>query len=68
MARPAALGHAARAPIDDKRRSPMIQRLTTLVLAAALALLAGCNTVHGLGQDIERSGEKLQNAAERAKQ
>ncbi|MGE5791342.1 MAG: entericidin A/B family lipoprotein [Bacteroidota bacterium] len=45
----------------------MNQRLATLVLAAALALLAGCNTVQGLGQDIERGGEKLQNAAERAK-
>lgn len=45
----------------------MNQRLATLVLAAALGLLAGCNTVQGLGQDIERGGEKLQNAAERAK-
>jgi predicted small secreted protein len=29
------------------------------------AVLAGCNTMHGLGQDIERGGEKLQGAAEK---
>ena len=27
----------------------------------------GCNTVHGLGQDIERGGEKTQNAADAVK-
>jgi entericidin B len=32
---------------------------------AALALLAGCNTMQGLGQDIERGGEKLQEKAKK---
>ena len=27
----------------------------------------GCNTVHGLGQDIERGGEKTQDAADAVK-
>ena len=27
----------------------------------------GCNTVHGLGEDIERGGEKTQDAADRVK-
>jgi predicted small secreted protein len=27
----------------------------------------GCNTVHGLGRDIERGGEKTQDAAESVK-
>ena len=26
-----------------------------------------CNTVHRFGQDVERAGEKTQNAADRAK-
>jgi predicted small secreted protein len=26
-----------------------------------------CNTVHGFGEDVERAGEKTQNAADRAK-
>jgi predicted small secreted protein len=43
----------------------MIHRLTGLVLAAMIMLLAGCNTMQGLGQDIERGGEKLQEKAKR---
>jgi predicted small secreted protein len=27
--------------------------------------LAGCNTMKGMGQDVERGGEKMQNAAEK---
>lgn len=29
--------------------------------------LAACNTMSGLGRDIERGGAKLENAAERQK-
>ncbi|WP_459874458.1 entericidin A/B family lipoprotein [Halomonas shantousis] len=28
-----------------------------------LALLSGCNTLRGAGEDIERGGEAVQNAA-----
>jgi predicted small secreted protein len=37
------------------------------ILAAILAtaLLGACNTMEGLGQDIERGGEKLQGAADK---
>ncbi|MBX3726266.1 MAG: entericidin A/B family lipoprotein [Xanthomonadales bacterium] len=40
------------------------------LLAATAALLvlpqlSGCNTMHGAGKDIERAGEKIQDAAER---
>jgi predicted small secreted protein len=45
----------------------MIHRLTAFAIATALAVLAGCNTMQGLGEDIERGGEKLQGAAEKAK-
>jgi predicted small secreted protein len=37
-----------------------------LPLAILLALgsaLAGCNTMRGLGQDVERGGERVQDAA-----
>jgi entericidin B len=43
----------------------MIRRLTAFAIAAAIALLAGCNTMQGLGQDIERGGEKLQEKAKK---
>jgi entericidin B len=36
-------------------------------LLAIGLMLAGCNTMQGAGKDIERGGEKIQGAAERAK-
>ncbi|AOY96186.1 entericidin AB lipoprotein [Cupriavidus sp. USMAA2-4] len=30
-------------------------------------LLAGCNTMAGLGQDIQKGGQKLESAADRSK-
>lgn len=40
--------------------------MATLLVLATLAL-TGCNTMQGLGQDIERGGEKLQDSAKKAK-
>lgn len=34
------------------------------ILMSALALSA-CNTIEGAGKDIERAGEKIQNAADK---
>ncbi|MDI6745635.1 MAG: entericidin A/B family lipoprotein [Rhodocyclaceae bacterium] len=33
-----------------------------LILAAAAVVLAGCNTVQGIGKDIEKGGEAIQKA------
>lgn len=41
-------------------------RIVSAVLLA-MAALAGCNTMEGAGQDIQRGGEKLENAADRNK-
>jgi entericidin B len=42
----------------------MFQRiLATLMLLGMLGAIAGCNTIHGMGKDIERGGEKTQDAA-----
>jgi predicted small secreted protein len=44
--------------------------LSVVVFGAVLTGIfgsLGCNTVHGLGQDIERGGEKTQNAADAVK-
>ena len=35
--------------------------IAPLVLALALVVLAGCNTVKGVGRDIEAAGEKGQD-------
>ena len=32
------------------------------ILIAAALTLAGCNTVRGVGQDIEKAGESIQKA------
>ena len=39
-----------------------MKRTLSLVLVAlfTLSLLAGCNTVRGMGQDIEEGGEAIQ--------
>jgi predicted small secreted protein len=36
--------------------------ILSLTLAAAL-LLSGCNTVRGVGQDIQKAGEKIEGVA-----
>ncbi len=34
-----------------------------LVVAGLSALLSGCNTVHGFGQDVQRVGGSIERAA-----
>ncbi len=42
----------------------MLKKTLMLALTAAFILsLAGCNTIHGFGQDLEATGEGLQEAA-----
>jgi len=44
----------------------MLQKIVaTLILLGMLGTIAGCNTMQGLGQDIERGGEKIQEKAAR---
>lgn len=45
-----------------------MKKLTALFIMLVIGVLAGCNTMQGLGKDIERGGEKLQNSAQDAKQ
>ena len=38
-------------------------KVVTLFAAALLAcVLTGCNTVKGIGQDIQKAGEKIEDA------
>jgi predicted small secreted protein len=43
----------------------MFKTFMAIVLVAAFA--SGCNTFKGMGKDIERGGEKIENAADRNK-
>jgi len=56
------------AVIARNRRYTMFQRiLGTLLIMVLWGTIAGCNTFRGLGQDIERAGEKTQDAADNVK-
>lgn len=46
----------------------MIKKLlATLMLLGMLGTIAGCNTVEGMGKDIERGGEVTQDVAKDTK-
>jgi predicted small secreted protein len=40
---------------------------TLLALMAAAWLLAGCNTINGMGKDIAKAGEKIEEASTKKK-
>lgn len=50
-----------------KREVLTVMRLTKILaviaLVAAIGTMAGCNTVRGVGRDIERGGEAIQRGA-----
>lgn len=48
-------------------RAPVRAALTASLIAA-MALLSACNTMQGAGKDIERGGEKMQDAARSTKE
>ena len=41
-----------------------ISRLALLALAC-MAVLTACNTVKGVGKDVQKAGEKVEDAAKR---
>ncbi len=45
-----------------------MKKTTAVLVLLMLGVLAGCNTMQGVGKDIERGGEKLQGAAHDTKQ
>lgn len=39
--------------------------ITLLLLVTSGYMLSGCNTMNGMGKDIERGGEKIQGASQK---
>jgi predicted small secreted protein len=39
--------------------------LKSLLLISLAAALSGCNTVRGIGQDVQKAGEKIEDAAKK---
>ena len=42
-----------------------MKTLVTLLTVSFLLVLTGCNTVKGVGQDIQRAGEKIEGVAKK---
>ena len=42
-----------------------MKNLITLLIVSTVFLLSACNTVKGLGQDIQKAGEKIEGAAKK---
>ncbi len=38
---------------------------TAIVLALLIAAAAGCNTVQGVGKDVQKAGEKIEDVAKK---
>ncbi len=45
----------------------MKRYLIALAMIISLALTTGCNTMSGIGKDIEQAGDAIKNAADRNK-
>jgi entericidin A len=50
-----------------KKGEPMLKPILALALATALMTVAGCNTMHGFGQDLQKLGDKIERKAEEKK-
>jgi predicted small secreted protein len=42
-----------------------MHKFVSLFIAGLLAMLAGCNTMEGIGQDIKKAGGVLEDAAKK---
>ena len=42
-----------------------MKSLNTLFIAVALLFLVGCNTVKGVGQDLQKAGTTIEDAAKK---
>lgn len=45
----------------------MLRKVIAFAGAIATVLLTACNTMEGAGKDIERGGQKIENAADKNK-
>ncbi len=42
-----------------------MKKITLLAILSVTFALLGCNTVKGVGQDIQKAGEKIEGAAKK---
>ena len=44
-----------------------MKTIATLIAVSFALALAGCNTIHGAGQDIQKAGTAIEKAADKNK-
>ena len=44
---------------------PFLQSLPVLAALLTVLTLAGCNTIQGAGRDLQKAGEKIEDAAKK---
>jgi len=44
----------------------MLTKITFGLLVSVMLTLSGCNTMRGVGQDVQTGGEKIENSADKA--
>ncbi len=42
-----------------------MKKFSALIALSLLVFLTGCNTVKGVGQDLQKAGEKIEDAAKK---
>jgi predicted small secreted protein len=42
-----------------------MKTLITMMFASCLVLLSACNTVKGMGQDLQKAGEKIESSVKK---
>ncbi len=42
-----------------------MKSLSTLLIGVAMLVLTGCNTVKGMGQDLQKAGSTIEDAAKK---
>jgi predicted small secreted protein len=50
---------------DQLLKENVMNKFLTLVVAIALLTLVGCNTIKGVGQDIQKAGSVIEDAVKR---
>jgi entericidin B len=53
---------------DDHSKEESMKKLAALLALLYVGALAGCNTFEGMGKDIERGGEKVQDGSKSTKE
>jgi predicted small secreted protein len=53
------------ASLANHAKENAMKTVFTLMLIGAIALLSACNTVKGMGQDLQKAGEKIENSVKK---